>query len=253
MEYCKNLSLENLFYIDDDGLICCEEWRDVVGYEGLYKVSDLGRIKSLCRLSVHNYPIKEIILKQGIDGMYFAVTLCVNKTIKRIKVHQIVAESFLGHYRCGMLLVVDHIKTDDPNNKLNNKPSNLRIVTNRVNSNRKHIKSTSSYTGVFWDKINKKWASSIVLNKKKVHLGFFLIESEASEYYENALFCHDNNLPIMTNIKDKSSKYKGVSLRKSTNKWEVVIPINGKRKYIGTFNTEIEAHNACQNALKIAS
>ena len=38
MEIYQNLSLEDLPN---------EEWRDVVGYEGLYQVSNLGRVKSL--------------------------------------------------------------------------------------------------------------------------------------------------------------------------------------------------------------
>jgi hypothetical protein len=49
-----------------------EKWKDIKGYEGLYQVSDLGRVKSL-RRSVHNssnggYFIDEKILKQSNGG-----------------------------------------------------------------------------------------------------------------------------------------------------------------------------------------
>ena len=45
IEYHKNLSLELLFYINNEGLVCYEEWKDIPGYEGIYQVSNLGRIK----------------------------------------------------------------------------------------------------------------------------------------------------------------------------------------------------------------
>lgn len=50
MEHCKNKSLENIKYIDPiDGIDKEEEWRGVVGYDGLYVVSNLGRFKALDR------------------------------------------------------------------------------------------------------------------------------------------------------------------------------------------------------------
>ena len=41
-----------------------EEWRDIKGYEGIYKISNKGNVKSLCRISRHGRFIKEKILKQ---------------------------------------------------------------------------------------------------------------------------------------------------------------------------------------------
>ena len=65
------------------------------------------------------------------------------------------------------------------------------------------------------------------------------------------------NLQIITNrencSKDKkegTSKYVGVCLYNKNNKWRSKIYINGKRKHLGMFNTELEAHLAYQNALK---
>ena len=47
-----------------------------------------------------------------------------------------------------------------------------------------------------------------------------------------------------------SSKYKGVCWDKKCNKWRSQITINGKRKYLGLFNCELEASKAYQKALK---
>ena len=100
--------------------------------------------------------------------------------------HQLVAEAFLNHKRCGMEFVINHIDF----NKTNNKVENLEIITNRENSNQKHLKSSSIYTGVSWDKRYNKWRSNITVNGKLKHLGYFINELEASEVYKKEL----NNL-----------------------------------------------------------
>ena len=65
-----------------------EEWRDVVGYEGLYQVSDQGRVKSLERKGRR----KERILKPGMDkDGYLLVNLWVGGKQKNHKVHILTA------------------------------------------------------------------------------------------------------------------------------------------------------------------
>jgi hypothetical protein len=153
-----------------------EEWRPIPNFEGVYEVSSYGKVKSL-RFN------KELILKQRIGTRgYFIVGLYDNKTITR-DIHQLVAESFLNHKPCGLKLVVDHIN----NNRLDNRVENLRIVTQRENANKKHIKSTSKYTGVHWQEDNKKWRASIIINGKKYYLGLFTNEYDAHLAYQNKL------------------------------------------------------------------
>lgn len=67
---------------------------------------------------------------------------------------------------------------------------------------------------------------------------------------------HVENLEIVTNRKNTErnspksiSKYVGVGFHKGTNKWRARIRINSKEKYLGLFNTELEASNAYQNEL----
>jgi hypothetical protein len=102
---------------------------------------------------------------------------------KQKPIHQMVAESFLGHVPNGLKSVVNHknfIKND-------NRLDNLEIVTVRENSNRKHIPHSSKYTGVGWHKRDKIWQSRIIINGAKKHLGYFHDELEASKAYEQAL------------------------------------------------------------------
>lgn len=76
-----------------------EEWRDVVGYEGYYQVSNSGRVKALSRVVPHmsgTRSTKECIMSLRLrhDG-YHDVCLRVTKVHKMKLVHRLVAEAFL--------------------------------------------------------------------------------------------------------------------------------------------------------------
>lgn len=151
-----------------------EIWKDVVGYEGHYSISSSGNIKSL------KFDKERILKYQLNDGEYYRVHLSLNGKLKRRSVHQLVAEAFLNHVPCGFELVVEHknqIKTD-------NRVENLEIITQRKNTNRKHLKSTSKYTGVHWNKKRKKWVASIHINGTTKYLGRFINEIDAHFAYE---------------------------------------------------------------------
>jgi hypothetical protein len=76
----------------------------------------------------------------------------------------------------------DHID----GNGLNNQKSNLRLVTNRENSQNKHTKKSSRFPGVCWYKDSKKWVSRININGVKKYLGLFVSEEEAAIAYRVA-------------------------------------------------------------------
>ena len=154
-----------------------EIWKDIPNYEGYYQVSNLGNVKSI----IFN---REKLLKKCINSSgYCLVVLYNNKKRKIFYAHQLVAIAFLNHNPNKFEKVVNHKNF----NKLDNRVENLEIVSNRENSNHKHIKSSSSYTGVHWDSRKKKWTSTIYINNKKVFLGLFTDELKASDMYEKAL------------------------------------------------------------------
>jgi hypothetical protein len=157
---------------------------DIPNYKGLYKGSSLGKIWSVPRKILKNKEIGGYYLEGIPNGKgYLQVKLQKNGISKTIKVHQLIAMCFHNHIPDGHYKVVNHKDFD----KLNNVPSNLQVVTPRVNGNKKHIKSSSQYTGVCWHKKANKWSAQIRFKYASVHLGLFTDEEEAFEIYQKAL------------------------------------------------------------------
>lgn len=157
-----------------------EVWKDIPNYEGMYQVSNLGRVKSV------NYKRtgKEKILKLiENSNKYFRVTLTQKGIGKKFYVHQLVAMVFLNHKVNGKTIVVDHIDY----NKKNNCLSNLRLISDRVNSSKTSVKKRSKYVGVHWRNERNKWRSSIVKNNKTFYLGHYKKEYDAFLAYQKKL------------------------------------------------------------------
>lgn len=151
-----------------------EEYRDVVGYEGHYQISNFGNLKSL----KNN---KEKILKKNMDDEgYYRSNLTLNKKYKTKRLHLLVAEAFMNHKSDGTTkLVINHID----GNKTNNNVNNLEIVTHRENittcTKIRGNNFSSQYKGVSYYEKTNKWKASITYNKKTYHLGYFKDELEA--------------------------------------------------------------------------
>lgn len=110
-----------------------EIWKDIVGYEGLYQVSNLGNVKSIYKSG------KEKILKAGKNkGGYLTVYPCKNGKQRRYLVHRLVAQAFLGDY--SEELEVDHINTIRDDNRV----ENLRMCTRKENNNNELTKKHMS-------------------------------------------------------------------------------------------------------------
>lgn len=111
-----------------------EIWKDIKGYEGLYQVSDSGRVKSLPRtLKGKGSNSRGCILKQFLRGnrylKYCSVGLCKNGKCKNCLVHNLVYEAFIGIVPDGYQ--INH-KDENP---MNNHLFNLELCTPKYNSN----------------------------------------------------------------------------------------------------------------------
>jgi hypothetical protein len=125
-EFIKSISLDG------------EEWRDVIGYEGLYKVSSYSRVISLSRIVKNRYSNRNTKCKvlhptirsyKGRNYTSATMSLWKNNIKHTVHLHKIVALSFVPNPN--NLKEIDHID----GNPLNNLHSNLKWCTHSENTN----------------------------------------------------------------------------------------------------------------------
>lgn len=137
-----------------------EIWKDIEGYEGLYQVSNFGRVKSLERIMYddkgYKHPVKEkIIVGSKNHKGYLYVNLMKNSKVLRKAVHRLVAQAFISNpnnFPC-----VNH----KDENKINNVVGNLEWVTYKENTN--------YGTGIERRVAHTDWSSKNDTQKKKVY------------------------------------------------------------------------------------
>lgn len=106
-------------------MVTDERWLPVVGYEGLYEVSNLGRVKSLKRPRVHEHMVAQEINYRG----YCRVNLWKNNRSTKHSVHRLVAQAFVANpHGKPQVNHIDEVKT-------NNRADNLEWCTQLENHN----------------------------------------------------------------------------------------------------------------------
>lgn len=113
-------------------------------------------------------------------GVYYAIrkyTKAGDTFQSTVSMHRLIMELNMGE-EC------DHIN----NNGLDNRRSNLRIVTNSQNQMncRKQLNTSSKFKGVSWCKNAEKWKAYITFNRIRYNLGSFNSEVEAAKAYDEA-------------------------------------------------------------------
>ena len=112
---------------------------------------------------------------------------------KTVRIHRMVAITFIPNP--DNLPIVDHIDRNRSNNHVNN----LRWVTrsqNQMNSTKTTSKTSSKYKGVSLCKRCGKWHAYIMLNRKRIHIGYYDNENTAAEMYNNKAMNYLVNLLI---------------------------------------------------------
>ena len=180
--------------MDFVGLIFYMEiWKDVVGYEGHFMVSESGKVKSLDRKYKRSdgsiYPVAGKELTPFISNAgYKRIALRKNGKPMKYSVHRLVAEAFLPREEGRDF--VNHLDGD----KLNNHYSNLEWVSMIENNCHRFnkINTTSRYTGVTWIKAKQRYVSVMQINGVQKTIGHFLNEEDA--YAARCKYEKDNGI-----------------------------------------------------------
>ena len=151
-----------------------EVWKDIEGYEGLYQVSNWGRVKSL------KFGKERILKPEKNRNGYLVVNLYKNGKRKHFKIHRLVAEAFVSNP--DNLPCVNHADED----KTNNFYGNLEFCSYQYNNNFGTRNERASKT-----KTNGKHSKPVQgLNPKtgKVVVEFpSVMEAERNGYYQGAV------------------------------------------------------------------
>ena len=175
-----------------------EEWRPVVGYEGLYEVSDWGNVKNDKNRYLAKYKSK---------CGYLRVNLWKNGEMKHFSVHRLVAEAFLPNIENKPC--VGHVKTleDGTEDKTANEAWNIKWMTYKENRNYGTLNEriSASQKGREFTEEHKKNISEALKNSEILHK---LMKSH--EYLEKLSKAHKGK---MINRKDLSREVKQFTLR----------------------------------------
>jgi hypothetical protein len=162
-----------------------ENWKWVVGYEGLYEVSDQGKIRSVdrsLRAKAGGFSFRKgVVLKHRIRHGYKQYGLYKEGKQKFFNGSVLVGSAFIGPREKNW--VYDHINEDRQDDRL----CNLQLITQRENtlrSMKKRGSKVSEYPYVYFDKSKNRWrwSKSIGGRRTKKSKGF-LQEKEAYEDY----------------------------------------------------------------------
>lgn len=136
-------------------------------YEAIIDTSDLAKVQSM--------PNTWFVNDNGYVRANFPAT---RKNKRSLRLHRLIMDAPKG-------LDVDHIN----GNKLDNRKSNLRIVTrgqNNQNQNPIRNKTKSGIRGVAWFERDSKWRAYVSYKGKQLHLGYFDSKEEAAKVASSA-------------------------------------------------------------------
>ena len=155
--------------------------KPIIGYEGKYMITSLGRVWSI---------VKQQFLLNQIRNTYFIVHLKVKGIQKDFYIHRLIAIHFIENPKPNEYNMIDHIN----HHRTDNRISNLRWCnSSQNNSNKQKRKNTTSkFKGIWFDKSDNKYQSYININKVRKFLGRHKTEEEAANAYNQYII--DNKL-----------------------------------------------------------
>lgn len=143
-----------------------EIWKDIEGYEGIYQISNTGKVKSLPKewwTGRHYIKTPTKILKPSLDRKgYLKITLCKNTHHVTYRLHRLLATAFIPKVENKNF--INHVD----GNKINNNLSNLEWVTSKENN--KHAQDTGLNPARYSQKQKEACKQTGLKNRKNIQM-----------------------------------------------------------------------------------
>lgn len=165
-----------------------EEWRDVKGFEGVYAISNKGRLASNKRHGWH------ILSNVNSKGGYFGIVLRNGQYKKSTRIHRLVYEAFVGDIPKGMKNHIHHIN----HNKQDNRVENLALVSAKEHYQLDIESRDISGLRPIWENYEGGYSSKKVIQKS--------LDGEIIAIHENAQKAHLATGVCARNIRQVASK-----------------------------------------------
>ena len=177
-----------------------EEWKNVIGYEGLYEVSNMGNVRNVRRNKLLRLP--------KTNNRYIRISLCKNGIKTGLTVHRLVAEAFLPNP--DNLPEVNHKDEDKTNNRVENlewcnHKYNMNYGTRNIRAKETAIKN-GYYTGLSKEEYRKKYRDK---NKEKIRekQRGYMREYNKNYYEKNKEKIREHSREYKKNNKEKIREY----------------------------------------------
>ena len=161
-----------------------EEWKSVVGYEGKYEVSSLGKARGVRRVAEDGKRIKgKYLSMNSFTNGYRVFSLTVSGVTKQKKASILVAEAFIGPRPQGMVVCHNNsVRNDD-------RLENLRYDTNSSNMLDKRKNGTCN-SGE--NSTTAKLTNKDVKEIRNLYDNFFISQSDIARRYNVTCSCISN-------------------------------------------------------------
>lgn len=175
--------------------------------------------------------------------------LVVSLLGKRYKVHRIIACILLGIDLYDLSVDIDHINGDRTDNRL----CNLRVVPRRINMRNMKCHRQGHPAGCTYNAQYNFWTVQITVKNIWHNLGSYKTLAEAEKVSVAAAIAADADMfeQFKQTLALKPHRNRGTSFYKAGNKWAAFIIINGRKKHLGYYETEQEAHEAHLKASQV--
>lgn len=158
-----------------------EIWKDIKGFEGVYQISNLGRLASLRNGGFY------VLSNKNSKGDYLTVVLSSGDKIKNTRIHRLVYEAFVGDIPKGNRYHIHHINHD----KQDNRVENLLLVTAKEHYQLDIDSKNTSGLRPIWENYHGKPCAKRVI-QKSLNGDIIAIYDSAQEAYLATGVCARN-------------------------------------------------------------